>query len=149
EELAHAVSLPPLPVEGVGIRLDDDPEDRAIKLPAEKLKEAALEKGVHQIGPRLDSGILAQLGKKANTPWQSIKPIPYSGVEMRLIKMGCVETTSGLGSDEISLAGLTISANGTTSKIDPFTVSDDFDAGESVQFGLSIDVSTGQVTNTG
>jgi hypothetical protein len=85
-----------------------------------------------------------------NKAWTPILHLdPYEGVEVRLIKMACVKETNGLGSDHIQLAGLTTSANGTTGKIAPFTVSDDFDDGEYVIFGLWFDWTTLQMHNDG
>jgi hypothetical protein len=59
----------------------------------------------------------------------------YTGVQLRLGKMRCIEVTGGGGADQIALGGIAVAANGATHKIEPFMVSNDFDAGEFVRFG--------------
>jgi hypothetical protein len=59
--------------------------------------------------------------------------------KMRLFikKVRCIEETDEVGSDEISLGGTVTNPFGTTSLVNQFEVSDDFDEGEAVDFGLS------------
>jgi hypothetical protein len=90
------------------------------------------------------------VGKHLNTvlvappkPKPKIKlnlPGPYSAVALRLHRMFCIEETDGPGSDEIQLAGIATAPNGSTRKISPITVSNDFDSGEFREFGLEFNL---------
>jgi hypothetical protein len=137
DELTHAVSLAPLASSLTHIGLSDDDEPEASIPPT--TAGAHAHPHLH-----LDPAVISHLTKKPKSNAMNLAPFVYRGVELRLIKMACVETTSGGGADQISLAGITISGNGATRKIDPFMVSDNFDSGEAVQFGLNV---TGPVTN--
>jgi Glycine zipper len=133
-ELARAAALSPLPSRFDHIGLDDDDEEPKTAPPG----------GQGQAHPHLtlDPAVVRNISKalgtkKASTP--KLHLVPYEGCEVRLIKLACIETTSGAGEDEISLAGTTVSGNGTTRKIDPFMVSDSFDSGQTHEFGLVVD----------
>jgi hypothetical protein len=59
--------------------------------------------------------------------------------KMRLFirSVKCIEETSEIGSDEINLGGTVTDPFGNTSVVQQFEVSDDFDEGESVNYGTS------------
>jgi hypothetical protein len=78
---------------------------------------------MHPLGVQLDSDHVAGLAFK----------------KMRLFirRVRCVEETSEWGSDEINIGGSATTPNGTTSMINQFEVSDDFDEGELVDFGMN------------
>jgi len=114
---------------------------------------------IESVKPFLTRGVLKAVKEEngggivlkppATKPKPKLKFVPYDGVRLRLIKMVCVEETTGGGDDEIALAGIATAANGKTHKLSPFMVSDSFDSGESVQFGLSFNLNTGKVTDSG
>lgn len=58
----------------------------------------------------------------------------YKKLGLYLRKVVCVEETDGFGSDEILMGGTAIGAGGKTSKIGEFTVGEDFDTGEFVDY---------------
>ena len=112
---------------------------------------AELEKAIHS-GlklPGFNANTLAGLKNLGNTvavvpPKPKLKlnlPGPYGAVALRLHRMFCVEETDGPGSDEIQLAGIATAPSGSTHKISPITVSNDFDTGEFREFGLVFDLS--------
>jgi CheY-like chemotaxis protein len=67
---------------------------------------------------------------------QAVAPVKYTKVGLYLSSVHCIEETDEIGSDHIALGGSYTSADGrTTTQVREFSVSKDFDEGETVHYG--------------
>jgi hypothetical protein len=103
--------------------------DVLVKPPASEISKNAL--------LRLVDRKYAQLGVQRTT--QGEPPPPQKTVSMSLIRVVCIDETNGFlgseaGEDEIAMSGLTLDQSATEGLIAPFTVADDFDDGNRVDF---------------
>jgi hypothetical protein len=95
-----------------------------------RLQELAKDKMTHDVAADLAADKEPTLGSGSLAGMRI-----YSGLNLRIRKLRCVDVTGGGGDDQIALGGIAMSANGTTHPIAPFTVSENFDNGMFVDFG--------------
>jgi hypothetical protein len=95
-----------------------------------RLHELARDKMIHDVAANAAADKEPMLG-----PGSLAGMRIYSGLNLRIRKLRCVDVTGGGGDDQIALGGIAMSANGTTHPIAPFTVSENFNNGMVVDFG--------------
>ncbi len=74
--------------------------------------------------------IKRRMKKSAGAASQVMSKLPYTKVGFHLNEVHCTEETDEVGADEIMISTILVAPDGTTRKNGPFTVSRDFDEGE-------------------
>lgn len=78
--------------------------------------------------------IKRRMSKAAGAASGVLSKLPYTNVGFYLNEVHCTEETDEIGADEIMISTILVAPDGTTRKTGPFTVSRDFDEGETKVF---------------
>ena len=107
---------------------------------ANAVNESALLKGVTNLRNGLGRVNMVPPDAQAGPPGPSADltaGLKFKKMKLFITGVRCVEESDEVGSDEINLGGTSTNPRGTTSLINQWEVSDDFDQGELVSYGMT------------